>query len=158
MELLGAPAWLPELFPAFTLTQWHDIGIALASIGLVFMYLPITLTLVIVEQKETRTVRIRSRLIHFLSHGDFFNIVGFFGLFLAAGGVWFCMHQAFLYQGEYLKGTLPSNIYIFLIYEITPIMLHLIGNLLIMIGLITIASIITIKVVIRLLSQLGRLE
>ena len=49
--------WSPELFPSFTLTQFHDIGISLASIGLVLLYLPITLTLVIVEKSEIRMAK-----------------------------------------------------------------------------------------------------
>ena len=104
--------WPLELFPAFTLAQFHDIGILLASVGLVLLFLPITLTLVIVERSEAQPTRIRSRLVYLFSHSDFFKIVGFLGLFLAAGGIWFCMHQAFLFQGEWLKGTLPFNNYI----------------------------------------------
>lgn len=149
--------WPPELFPAFTLTQFHDIGILMASVGLVLLYLPITLTLVIVERSETRSTRIRSRLVHIFSHSDFFKIVGFLGLILAAGGIWFCMHQAFLFQGEWLKGTLPFNNYIFLSLEISPMMLHFFGNILVLFGLVTIAIISSVKVILGLLTQKGRL-
>ncbi|MHA2427538.1 MAG: hypothetical protein ACXADB_05910 [Candidatus Hermodarchaeia archaeon] len=150
--------WPPELFPSFTLTQFHDIGISLASIGLVLLYLPITLTLVIVEKSETRPYRIRSRIVQFFFHSDFVNIISFLGLFLAAGGVWFCMHQAFLYQGEWLKGTLPFNNYVFLGLEISPMLLHLFGNILVLLGLVTIAIISAVKVILGLLTQIGRLE
>ncbi|MDO8124978.1 MAG: hypothetical protein Q6364_11435 [Candidatus Hermodarchaeota archaeon] len=150
--------WPPELFPTFTLTQFHDIGIVLASVGLVLLYLPITLTLVIVEQSETRPTRIRSRVIHLFSHSDFFKIVGFLGLFLAAGGIWFCMHQAFLFQGEWLKGTLLFNNYIFLSLEISPMILHLFGNLLVLGGLGTIVLISSVKLILGLLAQMGRLR
>ena len=84
--------------------------------------------------------------------------LGFLGLVLASMGVWFCMHQALLYQGEYLKGTLPSNIYVFLTFEIPPLLLHVVGNLFVIYGLILTASISAIKVVLGLLSQLGRLN
>jgi hypothetical protein len=160
MELYFGQFWPPEfsiLFPAFNLTQLHDIGIVLASIGLVVLYLPITLTLVITEKSDVPTQRFRSRLVHFLSHSDLFKILGFIGLFLACMGVWFCMHQAYLYQGEYLKGTLPSNVFVFLAFEISPLLLHMVGNLFVIYGLIIIASINAIKVVLGLLSQQGRL-
>ncbi len=150
--------WPPELFPAFTLTQFHDIGILLASVGLVLLYLPITLTLVIIERSETRPTRIRSRLVYLFSHSDFFKIIGFLGLFLAAGGIWFCMHQAFLFQGEWLKGTLPFNNYIFLSLEISPMVLHLFGNILVLIGLGTIALIGSVKVILGILAQIGWLR
>ena len=150
--------WSPELFPAFTLTQFHDIGIVLASVGLVLLYLPITLTLVIIERSETRSTHIRSRLIHLFSHSDFFKIVGFLGLFLAAGGIWFCMHQAFLFQGEWLKGTLSLNNYVFLSLEISPMILHLVGNFLVLGGLGTIILISSVKVILGLLAQMGRLR
>jgi hypothetical protein len=149
--------WPPELFPSFTLTQFHDIGILMASVGLVLLYLPITLTLVIVEKSETHPTRFRSKLVDLFSHSDFFKIVGFLGLILAAGGVWFCMHQAFLFQGEWLKGTLPFNNYIFLGLEISPMILHLSGNILVLLGLITIAIIGAVKVILGLLTQIGRL-
>jgi len=149
--------WSPELFPSFTLTQFHDIGISLASIGLVLLHLPITLTLVIVEKSETSPNQIKSRILHFFCHSDFINIIGFLGLFLAAGGVWFCMHQAFLYQGEWLKGTLLFNNYIFLSLEISPMLLHLSGNILVLLGLVTIAIISAAKVILGLLTQMGRL-
>lgn len=149
--------WPPELFPAFTLTQFHDIGILLASVGLVLLYLPITLTLVIVERSETRPTRIRSRLVYIFSHSDFFKIIGFLGLFLASGGIWFCMHQAFLFQGEWLKGTLPFNSYIFLSLEISPMILHFFGNVLVLFGLATIAIISSLKVITGILIQMGRL-
>ncbi|MFX1300864.1 MAG: hypothetical protein ACFFAL_08680 [Promethearchaeota archaeon] len=150
--------WSPELFPAFTLTQFHDIGIVLASVGLVLLYLPTTLTLVIAERSETRPTHIRSRLIHLFSHSDFFKIVGFLGLFLAAGGIWFCMHQAFLFQGEWLKGTLPFNNYIFLSLEISPMILHLFGNFLVLGGLGIIILISSLRVILGLLAQMGRLR
>jgi hypothetical protein len=149
--------WPPELFPAFTLTQFHDIGILLASVGLVLLYLPITLTLVIVERAETRPTRIRSKIVYLFSHSDFFKIVGFLGLFLAAGGIWFCMHQAFLFQGEWLKGTLPFNKYIFLSLEISPMLLHFLGNILVFVGLGTIILISSVKVLLGILTQMGRL-
>ncbi len=149
--------WTPELFPAFTLTQFHDIGILIASVGLVLLYLPMTLTLVIVERSETRPTRIRSRLVHLFSHSDFFKIIGFLGLFLAAGGIWFCMHQAFLFQGEWLKGTLPFNNYIFLSLEISPMILHFFGNILVLVGLGTIAFISSVQVILGILTQMGRL-
>ncbi|MFX1319315.1 MAG: hypothetical protein ACFE9O_09255 [Promethearchaeota archaeon] len=151
----------PELgifFPAFNLAQLHDIGIILASVGLVVMYLPITLTLVISEKTVVTSQRFRSRLVHFLCHSDLFKILGFMGLFLASMGVWFCMHQAYLYQGEYLKGTLLTNSYVFLTFEISPLLLHVAGNFLVIYGLIIIASINAIKVVSGLLSQQGRLS
>ncbi|MFW9984326.1 MAG: hypothetical protein ACFFCB_06300 [Candidatus Odinarchaeota archaeon] len=150
--------WPPELFPAFTLTQFHDIGILLASVGLVLLYLPTTLTLVIVERPETRPTRIRSKIVYLFSHSDFFKIVGFLGLFLAAGGIWFCMHQAFLFQGEWLKGTLPFNNYIFLSLEISPMILHLFGNILVLAGLGTIVIISSVKVILGLLTQMRRLR
>ncbi len=78
-------------------------------------------------------------------------------LFLASMGVWFCMHQAFLYQGEFLKGTLPSNIYVFLTFEIQPLSLHMLGNFFVIYGLLIIASINAFKVVLGFLSQQGRL-
>ncbi|MFX1577315.1 MAG: hypothetical protein ACFFCF_09070 [Promethearchaeota archaeon] len=151
------PPELIALLPAFTLAQLHDIGILLASIGLVFLYLPITLTLVIIEKSDESSPHIYSRFIHFLCYSDFLKILGFFGLFLASTGVWFCMHQAFLYQGEYLKGTLPSNIYIFLTFEIPPLFLHLIGNLFVNIGLITIIAVSAIKVILGLLTRQRRI-
>jgi hypothetical protein len=152
------PPELIALFPAFNLAQLHDIGIVLASIGLVLIYLPITLTLVITEEDDKPSHRFESRITHFLCHSDLFKILGFLGLFLASMGVWFCMHQAFLYQGEYLKGTLPSNIYVFLTLEIPPLLLHSVGNLFVIYGLILTASISSIKVILGLLSQLGRLN
>lgn len=160
MELYFGQYWPPEfvaLFPAFTLTQFHDIGILLASVGLVFLYLPITLTLFITEKSDEPSKRVYGWFIHFLCYSDFLKILGFLGLFLASTGVWFCMHQAFLYQGEYLKGTLPSNIYIFLTFEIPPLFLHSIGNLFVNIGLITIIAINAIKVILGLLTQQGRI-
>jgi len=152
------PPELIAILPAFTLAQLHDIGILLASFGLVLLYLPITLTLVITEKTDNPSEHFRSRLAHFLSHSDFLTILGFLGLFLASMGVWFCMHQAFLYQGEYLKGTLQSNVFVFLTYEIQPLVLHEIGNLMVIIGLIIIASINAIKVVFGVLSQTGGLR
>ena len=147
-----------EFFPAFSLAQLHDIGILLTSIGLVLLYLPITLTIVLTERTDVPSQRFESQLTHMLCHSDLFKILGFLGLFLASMGAWFCMHQAFLYQGEYLKGTLPSNIYVFLTVEIEPIFLHGLGNLFILYGLIVIGGIGAIKVVLGLLSQLGRLS
>jgi hypothetical protein len=152
------PPELIALLPAFNLAQLHDIGIVLASIGLVLLYLPITLTIVITEKDEAPNHRFESRIVHFLCHSDLFKVLGFLGLFLASTGVWFCMHQAFLYQGEYLKGTIPSNIYVFLTLEIPPLLLHSVGNLFVIYGLILTASISSIKVVLGLLSQLGRLN
>lgn len=159
ITLLLGPIWpVPELFPAFTLTQLHDIGIVMASIGLVALFLPITLTLIIVKKTDTPLQSIESRLVHFLCHSDFPTILAFFGLFLGCMGVWFCMHQAFLYLGEFLKGTITSPIYVFLLFEISPMFLHLIGNLLVILGLIIIVSISTVKVLIGILTQLGRVS
>jgi hypothetical protein len=161
LELYFGQYLPPELiafFPAFNLAQLHDIGILLASVGLVFLYLPITLTIVITEKDDAPPLRIESRLANFLCHSDLFKLLGFLGLFLASMGVWFCMHQAFLYQGEYLKGTLPSNIFVFLTFEIPPLLLHVIGNNFVIYGLILTASISSIKLVLGLLSQLGRLN
>ena len=146
------------MLPAFTLAQLHDIGIVMASIGLVLLYLPITLTLVITEKDDAPSHRVEFRIVHFLIHSDLFKILGFIGLLLASMGVWFCMHQAFLYQGEYLKGTLPSNIFVFLTFEIPPLLLHSVGNLFVIYGMILTASISAMKVLLGLLSQLGRLN
>ncbi|MFW9831359.1 MAG: hypothetical protein ACFFD8_06250 [Candidatus Thorarchaeota archaeon] len=159
MILLLGPIWpVPELFPAFTLTQLHDIGIALASIGLVFMYLPITLTLVISEALDGTSQRMQTRIVRLFSYSDFSAIIAFFGLFLGCMGVWFCSHQAFLYLGEFVKGTIPSPIYVFLLFELSPIQLHILGNLLVMFGLLFILSISSVKVLIGILAQLGRLK
>ena len=151
------PPELLAMLPAFTLTQLHDIGIVMASVGLILLYLPITLTLVITEKDDRPSHRVESRIMHFLSHSDLLKILGFIGLILSSMGVWFCMHQAFLYQGEYLKGTLPSNIFVFLTFEIPPLLLQSLGNLFVIYGLIITASISAIKVLLGLLSQLGRL-
>jgi hypothetical protein len=152
------PPELIEILPTFSLAQLHDIGILLSSVGLVILYLPVTLTLVIGQKTEPPSSQIKSRLVHFLSYSDFFKILGFLGLFLASTGVWFCMHQAFLYQGEYLKGTLPSNIYNFLLFEISPLALHVVGNLFVTYGLTTIILISAIKVIFGFLAQLGMLK
>ncbi len=160
MELYFGQYLPPEIIailPAFNLAQLHDIGIVLASVGFVFLYLPISLTLVFIEKSDATSNRFESRLTHFLCHSDFFKILGFFGLLLASMGVWFCMHQAFLYQGEFLKGTLQSNIYVFLIFEIEPLLLHTIGNLFVIYGLIIIASINAIRVVLGFFSIEGML-
>ncbi|MFX1566689.1 MAG: hypothetical protein ACFFCH_11935 [Promethearchaeota archaeon] len=160
MELYFGQYLPPELIvilPAFTLTQLHDIGILLASIGLVLFFLPISLTLIMTEKSDAPSHRFQSRLVHFLCHSDLFKIIGFLALVLASMGVWFCMHQAFLYQGEFLKGTLPSNIYVFLTFEIQPLALHTIGNFFVIYGLLIITSINAFKVVLGLLSQQGRL-
>ena len=53
------PPELIAILPAFTLAQLHDIGILLASFGLVLLYLPITLTLVITEKTDNPSVRPR---------------------------------------------------------------------------------------------------
>ncbi len=156
--LLGTEWELPAfLFPAFSIVQLHDIGIALASIGLVIQFLPITLTLVILQQTDPPASQIRSRIIQLFSHSDLFTILSFFGLFMASMGVWFCMHQAFLYLGEFLKGTIPFRVYVFLIFEIQPMLLHGIGNLFVVFGLLTMLSISTVKVVMGILSQMGML-
>jgi hypothetical protein len=149
------PPELIAILPAFTLAQLHDIGIVLASIGLVLLYLPLTLTLVITEKTETSTNRVRNWLVNFVAHSDLLTILGFLGLFLASTGVWFCMHQAFLYQGEYLKGTLPSNIYVFLTIEIPPLLLNAFGNLIVIYGLIIIVLINALKIIFGIISQRG---
>ena len=149
------PPELLALLPSFSLAQLHDIGIFLSSLGLVFLYLPITLSLVITEQTKTLPRRLKDRLVYLFCHTNLFNILGFLGLFLASTGIWFCMHQAFLYQGEYLKGTLPSNTYFFLVFEIPPLWLHSLGKIFVLYGLILLLGISVIKVALGVLAQLG---
>lgn len=149
------PPELLELLPSFSLAQLHDIGIFLSSLGLVFLYLPLTLSLVITEQTKALPRRLKDRLVYLFCHSKLFNILGFLGLFLASTGIWFCMHQAFLYQGEYLKGTLPSNTYFFLIFEIPPLLLHSLGKIFALYGLIVLVGISVIKVTLGVLAQIG---
>ena len=76
---------------------------------------------------------------------DFYYILAFLGLFTALTGVWFCMHQAFIYQSEYLIGTLPSPMYQFLGIAIDPRILHVIGQILDYIGVTGVWMVIILK-------------
>jgi len=144
---LGPEAMWPLILCCpFTFPLWHDMGIALASVGLALIFLPVTISLPWrrgpVEQWLQRRF---TRIALLVRQSDLFYILAFFGFFTACLGIWFCMHQAFLYQSEYAKGTLESPMYVFLGLEVEPLFLHTVGRVLVAVGLGILAVVVAIK-------------
>jgi len=144
---LGPEAvWPLMLCCPFTFPLWHDVGIALASIGLALIFLPVTFSLPWRRGPVERWLHKRfSRIAFLVRHSDLFYILAFLGFFTACLGIWFCMHQAFLYQSEYAKGTLDSPMYVFLGLAVEPLFMHMVGRTLVAVGLGILAVVVAIK-------------
>jgi hypothetical protein len=107
----------------------HDIGIFLASLGIIVLYIIYFVWLLPLGIPE------RSRR-------GFQYILGFLLVFAAWIGIWICMHRAFLFLLEFWRGYLPDPTWSIGIVQLTPNTLHVLG--LILVGLFLLGTLLVL--------------
>ncbi len=113
----------------FGIAGLHDVGIFLASLGIIVLYIIYFVWLLPLGIPE------RSRR-------GFQYILGFLLVFGAWIGIWICMHRAFLLSFEFWRGYLPNPNWSIGIFQLTPFALHSLG--LALVGLFLLGTLLVI--------------
>ncbi len=113
----------------FGIAGLHDVGIFLASLGIILLYVIYFVWLLPLGTPE------RSRR-------GFQYILGFLLVFAAWIGIWICMHRAFLLFLEFWRGYLPVPTWVIGIFQLTPSTLHSLG--LALVGLFLLGTLLVI--------------
>ena len=113
----------------FGIAGLHDVGIFLASLGVILLYVIYFVWLLPLGTPE------RSRR-------GFQYILGFLLVFAAWIGIWICMHRAFLLFLEFWRGYLPDPTWTIGIFQLTPSTLHSLG--LALVGLFLLGTLLVI--------------